>query len=233
MHINSQQQQSGSAAAEAQVSVYRLPSAGRAIHKRSFLQSALLTCGSALCTLGLLTLTGCPADLENPERFDQATSTGTGGSPVGAGGGAAVVDTACLTKIFTDQCTVCHFSGSTIGAGLDLKTADFASRLVNVPSMHMSVDPTATCPKGDKLVDTANPTASWLLVKINGGQGNCGSIMPLGGSLTADQKACVTTFVNAEAAAVGAQGSSAGGGGGPPASGSAGAGASTAGTGGT
>ncbi len=211
-----------------------IPRARRADGERPALQRFALTCAGALGMLGLLTLTGCPADLENPERFDQpglagGSPVGAGGSPVVAGGGGTTVDTTCLTQLFSGSCTVCHFAGTTFGGEFDLKTDDVASRLVNIGSKHLGGVDQAKCPKGDKLVDTANPAASWLLLKVSGGQGSCGTSMPPGGTVSAAEKACVNNFVNAEAAAMGAPKSGAGGA--AAASGTPGVG--TAGTGGT
>jgi hypothetical protein len=44
------------------------------------------------------------------------------------------------------------------------------------------------------LIDKANPAQSAIYLKITGT--TCGSQMPLGGSLTADEKACVLSWID-------------------------------------
>jgi hypothetical protein len=230
VHINRKRQSDHPTALDAQTSAQEA-APGRQREGRYGLQRVALACFGVLGTAGLLLLAGCPANLEQPERFDIA-STGGGSGPTGGGtgmGGALpMVDTTCLTKVFTDVCTACHVPGGALSAGLDLQTAGVAARLVNVRAMHQMGDP-GPCPTVN-LVDTTAPANSWLLTKINGMQGPCGGAMPLAGAaLTAEQKACVNTFVMAEAAAVGGAAAPASGAG--AAAGGAAA-ATTAGTGG-
>jgi hypothetical protein len=230
VHINRKRQSDHPTALDAQTSAQEAAPA-RQREGRYSLQRVALAGFGVLGTAGLLLLAGCPANLEQPERFDMA-STGGGSGPTGGGtgmGGALpTVDTTCLTKVFTDVCVTCHVPGGALSAGLDLQSAGVAARLVNVAAMHQMGTP-GPCPPV-KLVDTTAPASSWLLAKINGTQMMCGGVMPLAGAaLTADQKACITTFVMAEAAAVGGAAAPAGGAG--AAAGGAAAG-TTAGTGG-
>ena len=154
---------------------------------------------------------GCPepADLEEPNSYCRPgasivdangkvtgcnDSGSSGGTPAGGGGSpaAASCDSACITALFTGSCNVCH-SASNPQAGLDLASANFTARLKDQPATHSGA---TGCPTGDKLVDSANPSASWLLKKVAKQQGSCGTPMPqpLGGS-DADI-ACVTAYVN-------------------------------------
>jgi hypothetical protein len=141
-----------------------------------------------------------------------------------------------LSPVGAAKCStgLCHLAGSTSN-DLDLSSPGVGMRLVNVVAMHGGVDMEGgvMCPAGVKLVDTANPSASWLLAKINGTQGLCGSPMPQVGTLTSAQKACITSWVMSVSAAVqGDAGTATGGTGGTGAGGSSGS-TAIAGTGGT
>jgi hypothetical protein len=60
-----------------------------------------------------------------------------------------------------------------------------------------------TCPQA-KLVDTANPAASWMLKKISSEAeiNGCGDLMPLApGELTTQEHDCMVQWINAMAAA--------------------------------
>lgn len=142
-----------------------------------------------------LTLTGCPANLENPERFDDAGVQMTN-DPNAA--------PACLTTAFGKLCTTvgCH---DTMSTTLNLQTNDVASRLVNVPAKHALVD-ASKCPSA-KYVDTANPESSWLVIKLNGSQGDCGVKMPEIGTWTSDDNTCLTNWIQSLSTGSGAGGS--------------------------
>lgn len=170
--------------------------------------------------VALSVLPGCPGNLENPERFsDGGTMMPADNIP------------ACLANIFSakqppGKCAGngCHSAGGTLelGGDLDLTSPGVGARLLNASATHAGVDLDggATCPPA-KLIDAANPAASWLLVKINGAQGTCGSAMPQVGTLTSTEKKCISDYVMMAAT----------GGGGAPSGGSGGA--SAAGTGGS
>jgi hypothetical protein len=161
--------------------------------------------------------------LDNPERFAD-------------GGNAAPADNIppCLAQIFNKSITIgkcatgagCHSPNALgLGGDLDLTSPGVPSRLINVNATHAGIDMDGggvTCPTA-KLIDTANPMASWLLVKINGMQGSCGSSMPQVGTITSTQKACITQYVMDVAADAGA-GMAMGGSGGMSSGGSAGTG---------
>lgn len=161
-------------------------------------QRLLLGAFGAVSIGSLLTLAGCPANLESPERFE---ITGSG-------------QNTCLTQVFTKKCSqtnLCHLAG-TPGGGLDLTSPNVAKRLIDVPASHADTDG-GDCPAA-KLVDTANPAASWLLIKLSDGV-TCGTKMPQLGSITSTERQCIQDFVNAAAADAGtmAGGGSAGTGG--------------------
>ncbi len=139
-------------------------------------------------------------------------SSGTGGTNQAVGGSLSIggatgnaCETPCLVDLFSKQvvmCKLCHAGRAAPNglqsAGLDLESPDVTARLKDVPAKHtdLAIGMTpADCPVGDKLIDTVNPENSWLLKKIHGQQGNCGTIMPSTGMLTADQRTCVETYV--------------------------------------
>ena len=179
--------------------------------------------------VALSVLPGCPGNLENPERFsDGGTMMPADNIP------------ACLASIFSakqppGKCAGngCHSAGGTLelGGDLDLTSPGVSTRLLNANATHAGVDLDggATCPPA-KLIDTANPAASWLLVKINGSQGSCGSTMPQVGTLTSAEKKCISDYVMMVAA--GGGGAPSGGSGGTSAAGTGGS-TAIAGTGGT
>jgi len=151
--------------------------------------------------------------LENPDQVIVVPAMA--GSP-GAGGGASV-DLTCVTAVFTKSCgqTGCH--GTTAqSASLDLVSPGFPARLLDVNAPH-ELTTAGTCTPS-KLIDSANPAMSWLLIKVLGTQGGCGSPMPFGAAKLPDADiACVTKFVNDEAhsgMSAGTAGASSGGSGG-------------------
>lgn len=78
----------------------------------------------------------------------------------------------------------CHGAPAT-GTGLDLTSASLATRVDGRKG------PSACGTQ--LLIDKANPTQSALYLKITGT--TCGSQMPLGGSLTASEQACVLSWI--------------------------------------
>lgn len=175
----------------------------------------------SLAALSVLSA-GCPvaADLENPQQYckpgastldasgqvickpDGATGgSASGGSASGGsgtgGGASAGCNVPCVDEIFKSAtgCGPCHQSGANLGKfNLD---PPYIPKLKDVAATHDSANPTpADCPTGDKLIDSADPTKSWLLIKLKGQQKGCGSVMPLSGMLNATQMTCMETFVN-------------------------------------
>jgi hypothetical protein len=212
-----------------------------------------LGAGAGAALLAFLAL-GCPegADLEIPPGGFPKPGYSTGGAATagGAAGGAdtgAACEVQCVKDIFQKSptlCALCHNNNPDMtkltSAMLDLKSDGFTARLKDVPATHTEIAPpmtNANCPKGDKLIDTSTPSASWLLKKIENQQGDCGTVMPSTSALSMAQKSCLETYVACVAggpitggggAATGAAGAASGGGG-AAASGGGSAGAATGG----
>jgi hypothetical protein len=127
---------------------------------------------------------GCPTPLDDPGRFDgngSASGAETGGD--GQDGGAACPD---IPQFFAATCTAggCH-NASDEAQGLDLRSPDVASRLVNVM---------ATEGPG-LLVDPSAPSASILYLKLTASP-PFGAQMPLGQKpLSGAMTACVLDWV--------------------------------------
>ena len=164
---------------------------------------------------------GGSSDAAGGIDYCSAGRNGPGGTPSSAAGcggtGAAqapfnpqpgpsnACETDCIRDLFAVQivmCKLCHSArpapNGLQSSGLDLESYGFTARLKDVPAKHMDIALSMgvpNCPQGDKLIDTANPAQSWLLKKIDGQQGNCGTSMPSTGQLTFDQKACVHNYV--------------------------------------
>ncbi len=112
----------------------------------------------------------------------------------GSGNSGSSCETACITMLFSNTCVSCHTQAVPLGE-LDLQSAGVAARLKDQPAKHAALDNPQGCPTGDKLIDSANPTASWLLKKVAMQQGGCGTQMPPQGATAADVT-CVTEYVN-------------------------------------
>jgi hypothetical protein len=195
VHINRKRQFDSQSALDAQSSA-QAAEPTRPAERRFSLQRWALACLAVLGTGSLLTLAGCPANLEQPERFDVMVTAG--GSTSGGGASTIVPAPPCVTAVFAASCVnACHQPGGGLEEGLDLQSPNVAARLVNVAATHPLSDATMCSPA--KLIDPAMPAASWLLAKINGTQGGCGMPMPFGlPAIADDQKACITAWVMSE-----------------------------------
>jgi hypothetical protein len=132
-------------------------------------------------------------------------------------------------------CKTCHGKAVKLAGTLDLESPGYTGRLKDKLAEHPSVKP-GDCGTGEKLIDTANPSASWLYKKVTGMEGTCGEPMPGPPGLAPMDQACVLTYVNcvANGPGSGGGGSSAGGSGGSGTGGAAaGSGGSAAGSGGS
>lgn len=161
----------------------------------------LVACGGITQPLG---------DLEGGSGNSTGSSS-TGGSSHSATGGGNTAgshpcETECVQKVFAGQATSCKLCHSNLplpngvqSSSLDLQSPGFTARLKDVPAKHTDLAmgmSYADCPTGDKLIDTANPENSWLLKKLQGKQGACGTAMPQPPTtLKADEMACMTTYV--------------------------------------
>jgi hypothetical protein len=79
---------------------------------------------------------------------------------------------------------------------LDMESPGISARLRDQPAAHRGIADGGSCPRGDKIIDTAHPEDSWLLKKILGQQGTCGTVMPSTGALSLADQACMATYVN-------------------------------------
>ena len=187
------------------------------------------------CIAALGGLAGCPvgADLEDPDRFPDLNTGGSGGS-TGGGAGTSSAGTSAAgspplvvegvncdyTTGLTKSCalSVCH--GTRLPyAGLVLTpNADLIARVKDVPATNRDLDcdptegylacetPPTECSQfvTAKLVDSANPDASYLITKMTAS--GCGNQMPIepGNSPTNgwsdERKACLEELFRAIAA---------------------------------
>jgi len=116
-----------------------------------------------------------------------------GGSAAGAGaaagsGGETAAKSCDFRALMQERCgsASCHGAPAS-STGLDLTSAMPAQRLQGRSG-------SGTC--SDKLlIDPAQPEQSKLYLKVSGA--SCGVRMPLGGSLTASEEACVLTWIEA------------------------------------
>jgi hypothetical protein len=130
-----------------------------------------------LLGLAASTTSGCPGELENPERF-----------LTGAGGGTACPDVE--SDIFMTKCSEqagCHSADDMQGM-LDLASPDVASRIAGVEG-------TSNC-SNLVLADPGDPGASLLITKL-GDNPPCGAQMPFGGGekLTQAEIDCVEQYI--------------------------------------
>jgi len=115
-----------------------------------------------------------------------AASAGRAGSAAAGSGGAAAASGCDFRALVMQKCAgaSCH-GGASSATGLDLTSAMLAGR---VQGRHGS----GSCT--DKLlVDVDDPAQSKLYLKVSGT--SCGVKMPLGGSLTPSEQACVLTWI--------------------------------------
>ncbi len=159
-------------------------------------------CGSDLWLAAVVTaaLLGCAGT-----ALDVGADQGNGGQNDGAtvvdnGGGVSTsrCEVECVPSAFKAKCNLCHGKATQLGGPLDLETPGFTARLKDQPSTHQGIvppPPAGACPEGDRLIDTANMSESWLLKKLNGSFGNCGTAMPQALVLTPEEHACLNEYV--------------------------------------
>jgi hypothetical protein len=150
------------------------------------------------------------AGASNGGVFSNDDACATSGAPPSCAGrnasGVHPCETECLQRIRAGSaasCKLCHTSRATAMGGLqssalDLESPNITPRLKDVPAKHLDIPPfmPVMCPTGDLLIDSANPQNSWLLKKVKGQQGNCGTQMPQPPTgLRADELACIETYV--------------------------------------
>jgi hypothetical protein len=76
------------------------------------------------------------------------------------------------------------------------------TRLKDVRATHGDLPPAVAndCGADDLLINSNDVEASWLLKKIRGQQGGCGTAMPPTGGLDEAKRACIAEFVSCVAA---------------------------------
>jgi hypothetical protein len=131
---------------------------------------ASLICG--LCSIVLLG--GCPGALSNPDDF---VDGGTGPEPRSA------------QDVFDDSCATvgCH-DDVTLAGELDLLSPGVESRVVDVASKAIGCET-------DILVVAGDPDNSYMMDKINGAFGICGSQMPLLDTLPPDDVEIIRQWI--------------------------------------
>jgi len=125
----------------------------------------------------MVLLGGCPGTL------DPGVGVGLGGT-----GGSSGTNN-CQVPILA-SCGLCHVPNGS--AGLDLQSANPGTRLVGVPSS-TNTSLGAMCAGKTLLVAGSNPAMGLFIDKITNAQ-DCGSAMPIGPALSADELTCLTTW---------------------------------------
>jgi len=165
--------------------------------------------GLGWCLLAWAPGCGGMTDLGPQGGASSVGGSGAGSKTAGTQGGAVAThpcESACFEKIRAGtvaSCKLCHTSKSAAqfglqSSGLDLESPNVTPRLKDVPAKHLDIPPSmpAMCPTGDFLIDSANPQNSWLLKKVKGQQGTCGTQMPQPPtSLRGDEIACIENYV--------------------------------------
>ncbi len=132
-----------------------------------------------------------------PTTSTTSTSTGSGGS-VGPAVDMCVVNTTALKSC---QQVGCH-SGTPLSAGLDLSMTSVTTNAKSFKDkMNVGTDPMGggCMPNTFKLVDSANPMNSLIYTKVEA-PGDmpthpCGGKMPVIGTFTSADKACILSWV--------------------------------------
>ncbi len=168
-----------------------------------------------------VTLTACPAgsDLDNSDAF---RASGPGCDP---------------TPIFESKCStsICHEGPDPLGS-VDLVNGDIAQNVLGVQAAYAGVTDPENCPATPELIVDPNNVEESLLLKKLLGTYSCGSAMPVGLPLEADQIECIREWALtiSQGAEAGTGGAATGGTGGAAdaTGGTGGADAATGGTGG-
>ncbi len=161
-------------------------------------------------------LTGGNSSMNGSGGSTGGSSPGTGGTTGGSAGTAATLTVDCGTdtyqNVLTTNCATpgCH-KGSSLAPAISMLNlvpdSGLVSRIKDVKAVHGDIyvgDATtpsvpASCDPNALLVNSANPSASWILAKINGTQNDCGSQMPSAGGPPAAVTTCIQNLVAAVA----------------------------------
>ena len=167
-------------------------------------------CGGSTQPLGDVTGGTAGSAVSGNTAGAAGISLSVGGTSLTVGGASTLLpsnecEVACVRELFQTTltlCKVCH-NDSLKFSGLDLASDGFTARLKDIPARHGDLGlgmSAQDCPVGDKLIDSVTPDNSWLLKKIRGLQGNCGTVMPSGAPLGLGQRACLENYVYCVAA---------------------------------
>jgi hypothetical protein len=201
---------------------------GRISQSRNFSRLRLLflagTVAAASLTGSTFALSGCAANLEEPDKYDIVINGETTGLPCD------------WNKLMTKSCwgIGCHGS-DTPAAMLDLQTAGAESRVLDVAASHADIldGSDVNCMAGELRVDSANPENSLMLKKVEG-RHTCGSKMPVSPRMVdANDIACIRAWVYRAAGKDPSMAPSSGGSGGMTTAGTGGGGAGGMSSGGT
>ncbi|MEM9190446.1 MAG: hypothetical protein AAGF12_14770 [Myxococcota bacterium] len=139
---------------------------------------------------------GCPGSLDDPERFEAgARPDGSGMDATPSEGGMdamtgcdiqAVMDTSCAT-------TGCH-NAMTMAASLDLSAAGDGSSYVGQAAAATG----GSCADMGELIVAGQPDMGLMITKLEDTP-TCGNRMPLVGSLSSEDRACIEEWARAAA----------------------------------
>ncbi len=124
-------------------------------------------------SLAFVVISGCPAELANPERFgESAECPGTD-----------------VEQLFIDSCggVGCHGATDPV-VGLDLESPNVADRLIGVNS-------TAIGCEAEQFIVPGDVEGSYLLAKVRGDFGICGARMPLARTLDPRDIDCIRLWI--------------------------------------
>jgi hypothetical protein len=163
-------------------------------------------------------LTGGNSSMNGSGGSTGGSSAGTGGTTGGSAGTGATLTVDCGTdtyqNVLTTNCATpgCH-KGSSLAPPASMLNlvpdSGLVSRIKDVKAVHgdiymppdfSTVYVPASCDMNALLVNSANPSASWILAKINGTQNDCGIQMPSAGGPPAAVTMCIQNLVAAVAA---------------------------------
>jgi hypothetical protein len=159
---------------------------------------ALIALAASVAMLG-----ACPGSTNLTLDGGAGGSTGAGGSSgnhTDASDGPSV-PLSCTNSmlVLEDNCIGCHtMLGAPFSGGLDLMSDNVAQRLVGKPTATMTTSNQAMCGgKGNLLNRGTLPATGILIDKINARAGVCGSPMPLGASMLAQEDLdCLQAWAN-------------------------------------
>lgn len=179
---------------------------------RRRLRPIVISTGLAMMAIACWGAGGCAGELTDKEIEQFLQADGAGG---GAGGGGGASIDLCAVPIMTVKCATVGCHGTPGAAGLTLTEA-IVSQPAALADRPNQGEQGACAPAVAKLVDTQAPENSLMYTKVT--MPTCGTKMPVIGSLTATESACILSWLRsirpvAAAVEMGSAGGSAGDGG--------------------